>query len=398
MNTSARGRQARSLRRSFCKLFAILVALAVATTWLLFFQNHSLITELANQVPAKPTVAAAAPHQLLLKDTSGSDAYHSRSYAPGAEGTMHFITVQTNPSPPWCRMLHSALLTGNVSVVNLAWGAKYAHILRPRWILEFLESVRDSDVVLFADGGDTIFTGVDGNTVYQSFAAMTAPSEKTFDETKVASGDMLSPVLFNAEANCYHQQTFSGSWGVKKGKCLAAYKRYAPNVSSPYRYLNGGAWIARVWAAKKVFLRAQQIIAKNSKLWCDQSVLGGVLLSGVLRGILDLDRDNRYFLPTYHLRPQRDFCSSTSTWVQMKMCHSNFTPAVVHFNGKSEGHFTSDVIRRSGWYGRYRHMAAGGKNEVLANLTRRSTMTSWSRGKLVSEPLKKLCPSDSFPS
>lgn len=272
-----------------------------------------------------------------------------------SNGRIHFITVQTGPTPTWCRMLLSAHLSGNISVVNLAWGQKYAHIKRPEWILDFLKTLQDENVVVFSDGGDTIYTGLDPGHISQTFRQLTADDEAHHNVSAVVDGTALPPVLFNAEANCYHQQTFSGSWGVKKGKCLSAYKRYDPNVTSPYRYLNGGAWIARVWAAKKVFSAAADIIKLHSFLWCDQSVLGGILLSGKFRGILGLDKANHFFLPTYHLRANRDFCDDEKTSAtdaarpQLRMCHSHQTPAIVHFNGKSEGKFTAEVLRRTGW-------------------------------------------------
>lgn len=293
---------------------------------------------------------------------------------PAADAVIHFITVQTKSSAAWCRMLISAHLSGNISVVNLAWGAKYAHIKRPQWIRTFLDKLADEDVIVFADGGDTIYTGTPGSELGDMFRKLTASSKASHSPRDVKNGKQLHPVLFNAEANCYHQQTFGGSWGVKKGRCLSAYKRFDPNVTSPYRYLNGGGWIARVWAAKIVFDAALVIIRKDSGWWCDQSVLGKLLLSQSLApGILGLDTQNRFFLPTYHLRPSRDFCDDAvpeegEIKPQLKMCHSNNIPSIVHFNGKSEGAFTSDVIRRTSWHTKYRRYNSEEKRVIVGQI------------------------------
>jgi hypothetical protein len=252
-------------------------------------------------------------------------------------------------------MLLSAFLSEKIAVVNLAWGRRYAHIKRPRWILQFVDAARlgDSEIVVFADGSDTIFTGFGPGAIAKKFSS-SASTEEVFDPQEVARGNALPPLLFNAEANCYHQQTFAGSWGVKKGKCISAYKRHNPNVTSPYRYLNGGAWIGRVWALKKVFMEVKRRADADPSLWCDQSVLGAIYLSNAFGKMFGLDFHNDIFLPTYHLRIQRDFCDAPVPGAghepRMRMCHSGKTPSIIHFNGKSEGASTSEVIHRTAWW------------------------------------------------
>jgi hypothetical protein len=341
------------LRMSRRKLMLISVALITAfvVSGVLLFEKNAGST-LVPPVLSKPSTVSHLTREtenLLVNDVAPASA-------SGNTSRIHFITVQTGPSPTWCRMLLSAALTdSSITVVNLAWGARYAHIKRPQWILQYLSDLPPTDVVLFADGGDTIYTGIPAANIHKRFSDSTSASADAFSHEQVARGLQLSPVLFNAEANCYHQQTFQGSWGSKKGKCLSAYKRYDPNITSKYRFLNGGGWIARVWAARQVFQAAVDIIKKDSHWWCDQSVFGGLLLSGTLRGILGLDTSNKFFLPTYHLRPQRDFCSRTSTASDgglpesLRMCHSAEIPSVLHFNGKSEGKFTADVMIRTSW-------------------------------------------------
>lgn len=391
-------------RRSKTVLAVCIFAIACAFYAIFLQGHHNSFIELAaesRQDVRSPTSPPAGGRQI------GNEALHSsplpRMPDPSKSlSRIFFITVQTSPTPTWCRMLLSAALSGNISIINLAWGAKYAHIKRPQWILHFLNTLRPEDVVVFADGGDTLYTGVPPESIHQRFSSMTAESPQTHSIDDVLHGIQLSPVLFNAEANCYHQQTFDGSWGVKKGKCLSAYKRYDPNITSPYRYLNGGGWIARVWAAQKVFGAAVDIIKAGSHWWCDQSVIGGLLLSGKLRGTLGLDTRNKFFLPTYHLRPLRDFCTSTvppgglnSANPKLlpdllRMCHSGEVPSILHFNGKSEGRFTSDIIHRTGWFSRLQQQQSLNENDHPFHMAKKTPTFLGTLGKSVA--VGDVCP------
>lgn len=348
------------------------------------------------------TIAGADSHRRIGPEDATSQSSSSAASDAIVPPRIVFITVQSGATPTWCRMLASGTLSGNITVVNLAWGHKYAHIKRPRWIVDFIsqEQLSDDAIVFFGDGGDTLFSGMPPQHIAATFGRLshaadlpprspaTAGLHAQRARQVAAGGPMLPALLFNAEANCYHQQTFHGSWGVKKGKCLSAYKRHSPNVTSLYRYLNAGAWVGRVWAIKQVFAEVRRRIDKDPSLWCDQSVIGGVYLSGQFRGMLGLDHFNTIFLPTYHLRPERDLCPLGDLVAQpgghhdqggvtaaviagqagssphgpsmgaavalplpnLRMCHSGNIPAFIHFNGKSEGAFTAQVIQRTGWF------------------------------------------------
>jgi hypothetical protein len=371
-NSSIPSKMKRRRPRTVLVLLGIVLVIVVLACIVFSYQSDSFsdVSGIQDRAPLRSDVSSVLQtdnhhgkfsYSAISQHTPNTFASVTSGGSSSASPGIYFITVQTGATHTWCRMLLSAALSGNISVINLAWGAKYAHIKRPQWILEFLNTLKPDDIVMFADGGDTIYTGVPPANILRRFSEMTPATKDIF--LTMEGSTHISPVLFNAEANCYHQQTFSGSWGAKKGKCLSAYKRYNPNITSPYRYLNGGGWIARVWAAQIVFRAAVDIIKKDSHWWCDQSVLGGLLLSGKLTGILGLDYRNTFFLPTYHLRPQRDFCASQSSAtsprsdderpLSLRMCHSGEVPSVLHFNGKSEGKFTSDVMRRTWWYSRY---------------------------------------------
>lgn len=419
--------------------FGFVVAVAVCSLWVFSPVAHEI--ERLGVATAAPLQTAQEPPPVAMTATppasdalTGAGSRGEQLAAPAVHdsGSIHFITVQTGASPTWCRMLLSAQLSG-VTVHNLAWGHKYAHSKRPRWILDWIaerrqkHGLRSGDVLMFGDGGDTLFSGVPLHEVQARFVAVTESSEEEWNATATAEGRQFStanaqalgscvaparggspsaplpakcrhaPVIFNAEANCYHQQAFKGSWGPKKGRCLAAYKRRDPKVTSRYRYLNAGAWIGRVWAVEKVFSVAKRIIDSDSSIWCDQSVMGAMYLTDATGGAMGLDTMNRYFLPTYHLRVNSDFCGEAESVAErlprMRMCHSGNTPALVHFNGKSEGTFTADVIRRARWH------SDGAREQAALLATARDGVTELHGSHGTSRQLiGEVCPRLSFPS
>eukprot|EP00758_Cryptobia_borreli_P002955 Tbor_TRINITY_DN3416_c0_g1::TRINITY_DN3416_c0_g1_i1::g.3735::m.3735 len=347
---------------------------------------------------------------------------------------IHFLTVQTSSNGGWCRMLFTFFLTQKIDYIrrrardtgvthgsnsqyhqfhNVGWGESYGHQKRPGWVLKWIEErqkkgfgnsnggvLKDDDVLVFNDGEDTIYSGEGGGLedgLLNSFISHTAPSKEALlrERGNGNSSYTLPAMLFNAEGNCYHQQTFSGVWAVRKGKCLSEYYRYHNKINqqlgkeapfsslanlqnhsllSKYRYLNAGVWIARVWAAKEVLSLAKEKIRKNRKLWCDQSILGGILLyDGVHPLILGLDTQNRYFLPMYHVNLTTDFCHASGEGdggTGLRMCHSGYTPLIIHFNGKNV-RFIYDIIYRTSWWKYY-----GVNRRNLKNDTKKETPMS----------------------
>jgi hypothetical protein len=286
----------------------------------------------------------------------------------GFTAGLRFITVQTGASPGWCRMLRTAALSG-VTINNIGWGRRYSHTARVAWIRDWLADqaaaagkrpapnadgddgggeappLRDWDVVMFSDGADTAYTGVRPATILRTFER----------QNRRANG--TAPLMFNAEANCFHLELFTGSWGVNKGRCIAAYKRYNPALATKWRYLNGGAWIGYAWAARRFFADVAAVIkGRPASMKCDQSVMGGQLLSRRYAGLLALDYGNAVFLPTYHLKPAADFCPAAADAAaaeaegprRLRMCHSGAVPALLHFNGKAS-HDQADVLGRCSW-------------------------------------------------
>jgi hypothetical protein len=188
-------------------------------------------------------------------------------------------------------------------------------------------------IIMFNDGGDSAFTGVTPSEVAARFAGMVSA-------WRGAAGTTESPVFFNAEANCYHQQLFSGAWGVKKGRCIGAYLRHNPGLRTKWRYLNAGGWIGTLKSAVALFTEVAHRLDRNHDLWCDQSVIGGIMLGGgPASALIALDYGSAVFLPTYHLSVENDLCPNAtgSGDPALRMCHSGNSPAALHFNGRNSG-------------------------------------------------------------
>ena len=417
------------------------------------------ITQPARGVPRRPATGDGSLRSNIPR-VEGVDGHHMPP-------RLFVITVQTSASPGWCKMLLSHFLTSSTTtnttmtttslsssssmVFNIGWGEAYGHAKRPAWILQWASDpslgLRDDDVVMFMDGSDTMFTGVPMEEILAKFVARTLPSEPPTTTSKTTNtievGGNASPalpaLLFNAEANCYHQQTFSGPWGVKKGRCILAYdelhRQWAAHdeaISTPtavpinntntrssiqiskFRYLNAGAWIGRVWAVRKVFTEAnRQIMAGRGKFWCDQSIIGGILLSRKYnhRTTMGIDTKNAFFLPTYHVIYKADICphptlnetppSSTSSggeWrKRVRMCHSGETPALMHFNGKSGGPLHGLLLGNTSWWRQEGEVRSAQVRQVLqaSTTTRLVSLTGGVTTKVV--PLSTHCPSPQYP-
>ncbi|KAH9597227.1 hypothetical protein LSM04_006194 [Trypanosoma melophagium] len=333
--------------------------------------------------------------ELVENDVSQVDSSHL--LLPTSR--VRFIVVQTRFSHGWCRMLASAILS-NVSVEILGYGRKYKHVDRLFWVMEYIEKekLRDSDVVVVYDGSDTLISGA--STVQRAvdrFIATTAPTPDAFDAAAVRRGVATAPVLFSAEANCYHPQlTNNVKWGVSKGRCISAYWRaygywaegccdFAQNKKIRLHYLNAGGYVARVWALKQAF-GAYRDLLQQKRWWCDQSVWGLVYLWSITqdprmtpdvripRGLINLDFHNTFFFSLHSMRFEKDILFWSSTAIADVAAGGrlpfplffgivdspNATPAILHFNGlgRNVRFYVERMQNHTSWYVETKRSAA----------------------------------------
>ncbi|PWU88522.1 putative expression site-associated gene (ESAG-like) protein [Trypanosoma cruzi] len=306
-----------STMRSYASLAALLRALskhycqallwtAVVLFMLLNFVSLTIDTNVW-QVPSIPVYCSAfAP-------------------SPTREPRVALIVVHTGYSPGWCRMQVSSILS-RVSVTTIGMGANYTHTSRPSLLLDCItdEGLRDEDVVVVFDGGDTMFTGPLGiKQAVEDFVATTAPTADAFNDTAVHRGEATAPLLFESDPVCYApQMELMVPWGSPEifAKCIWYYERVweaakssadqrmVRFLASGYRYLAGGGMVGRVWAFREAYKAYSSLLATSDKWWCDQSIWSLLHVWSVTRdtnvtadfriryGLLSLDYNNSFFL------------------------------------------------------------------------------------------------------
>ncbi|KAF5216173.1 hypothetical protein ECC02_011083 [Trypanosoma cruzi] len=176
----------RALGKHYCQ---VLLRTAVVLLMLLNFVSLTMDTNVW-QVPSIPVYCSvSAP-------------------SPTREPRVALIVVQTGYSPGWCRMQVSSILSRE-SVTTIGMGANYTHTSRPSLLLDCIadEGLRDEDVVVVFDGGDTMFTGPLGiKQAVEDFVATTAPTVDAFNATAVHRGEAAAPLLFESDPVCYAPQ------------------------------------------------------------------------------------------------------------------------------------------------------------------------------------------------
>ncbi|RHW69926.1 expression site-associated (ESAG) protein [Trypanosoma brucei equiperdum] len=243
-------------------------------------------------------------------------------HSPG----VYYVVVQTKPSPGWCRMLLSSVLT-NVRVATVGAGAVYVHAWRWAWIRKYMlwKRMQDNDVMVIFDGGDTFFSeAARREEAIEYFMSTTPSTRELFSEEDTLHGKVAPPLLFAAEKNCHAPQTYimtgvdtrkvkprdmcmnlyEGALAVSTKEGTQALLRETPSGES---HLNGGGMIARVWALKEALEVFFALKRRSFKWWCDQSMWTMVFIWSVTRpkhanrklllrrGIMSLDYETRYF-------------------------------------------------------------------------------------------------------
>ncbi|RNE96122.1 expression site-associated gene (ESAG-like) protein [Trypanosoma conorhini] len=249
--------------------------------------------------------------------------------SPTAAPRVVFVVAQTGYSPGWCRMMLSAIVS-RVSVVSIGFGGNYSHTVRISWLLNYMEEagLRDEDVVVMFDGGDTFFTRpLWAKEAVKDFLAKTAPSADAFNATAVHRGEASAPMLFSTEPKCWAPQVdlvvpsgpeeqyercrwfYERLWKVANS---SADQRLVQSPPSGFRYLTAGLMVGRVWAIREAFKAYASLLAKSDKWWCDQTIWALLFVWSVTQdpvvdpalrtryGLLSLDYNNSFLLiPRY---------------------------------------------------------------------------------------------------
>jgi hypothetical protein len=218
----------------------------------------------------------------------------------GLEVRAHFVTLSTRIDDFLQATTTAATMAGvPLEVVGVGW-TWFAFTRRMELICSFLDqdgNVTDEDIIVVMDA-DALLSGEDVYDTLAAFAASTATSVEehaTYSLRDIRLGRRQPPVLYSAEYNCMHAQAYASrhlcragydtidemmqTWSQQSGVPLPSEHR----GTNPFRYLNAGVVVARVWALRRVWAAAKAFMSSHvfyagDEWWCDQSVLGSLYL------------------------------------------------------------------------------------------------------------------------
>ncbi|CCW67839.1 unnamed protein product [Phytomonas sp. Hart1] len=163
--------------------------------------------------------------------------------------------------------------------------------------LDFAESaiknaqLNPDDVAIIMDS-DTVFTGVDIHLFIDRFIAQSAATPEELDALAVRQDRAMAPIVALAEDCCWAPNSYFDHEDCRvsyevvyekvRGHAAAhpEHKLVLPFDQSPYRHLNSGVIIARVWAYREYLEKAKKLTEthippySSQRGWyCDQSII-----------------------------------------------------------------------------------------------------------------------------
>lgn len=213
---------------------------------------------------------------------------------------LHVVTIVTDPKEPGLMELvrgaaaHGVFVT--VIVSPLSFGALSGWGSRLRLFRAFLNRLPMQDVVMFIDGYD-VLVDAGADAILKEFDAIIGGRPK---------------ILFAAEAVCFPDKHLADSY---------------PKVTSPYKYLNGGGYMATVGVLRDALDRHMKLDDPKFHAIDDQREWTRVFLS---TDAIVLDNDARVFLC---LKDAEDHVRQTDRgWFNVA---TQSYPLVFHGNGKT---------------------------------------------------------------
>ena len=285
---------------------------------------------------------------------------------------LHIVTYATHGGRDdrFCRAVESALMN-DVQLVILGWGEKWVGLSQKlSAALLFSQSIPKTDVMMFVDAFDVMFTKTASN------------HEDLLNKFKALN----SSILFSAECGCWPHVI------EDPAICLKQYPN--PPSPSPYRYLNSGAWIGYADEASKLLSDVQIKAGNNWDTANDQKLVADMFL--LRQHDIQLDYMNVLF-QSMHMTydPPLAYCdpmasivldeypttattttataaaTTTTTTANInsgsnskdqvvKVWRNKLTdgqPAVFHFNGGGKTHHPT--MEAQGWYKSILHSTPG---------------------------------------
>lgn len=178
---------------------------------------------------------------------------------------MKFITIATHSSPAFEIFQRSAEYH-EIEVDILGWGREYtSHSCKSLWIIEYLETLPDDEIVLYTDGYDAFFL---------------APEPEILEKFR----NFGHPFVISAEQNLNVVSNLFSK--------LAIYRKL-PKGKKPYQFLNAGQWIGEAKVIKEVLAATLDPKKFDQRKLDDQSTLNEFL--SLNPDSLKLDDENVIF-------------------------------------------------------------------------------------------------------
>lgn len=225
------------------------------------------------------------------------------------ERRLHVLTIVTDTSNPNLQKLVRSgafhKLRVEVLISKQAFGPLHGWGPRLRLLRKYLETLPPSDVLMFVDGYDVLIDGGEAD-ILRRFDATTHGAPK---------------ILFSAESACWPDEQ--------------AAARYPP-TDSPYKYLNGGTYIASVAALRAALDTHFDMDSKHFETCDDQREWTRAFLSS---DDIVLDTSNQVFNCTFGRT--EDLAATPRGWFNKA---TKTYPLVFHGNGTSKA-FLFDAVQ-----------------------------------------------------
>ena len=229
----------------------------------------------------------------------------------GSSNRLHTVTYASHSGRDdrFCRAVESAI-RHDYRLVILGWRVPWTGLSQKlQAAYEYAASLPPSDLLLFTDAFDVLFTSGPAEIVRQFLLHN-------------------SSLLFSAECGCWPH--------IMESKGRACFYDY-PAAPTPYRYLNSGSWIGTALAAAAMLSEVIRLAGNDFRNANDQKLVADMFISR--RFDMSLDYHNSIFQSMHMTRdPPLPLCDPSEdvqlmpdgSWLNRR---TGGRPALLHFNG-----------------------------------------------------------------
>ena len=322
------------------KLRAIISFLVISANLYLYFQvkavlKRTSIDDASSQMNRRDVSAFFTPD--VTSDQFGiSNGTYKKVAPPGIKNIqaangienvrLHSVTYASHSGKDdrFCRAIESSIRNG-YDLIILGWGSTWHGLSQKLEAAHaYAAGLPPNDVMLFSDAYDVLYVDSPAGIVAQLDA-------------------MNATILFSAECGCWPH--------ILEDNGRVCFENY-PSSSSPYRYLNSGAWVGRAFNVKNMLFEIIEKAGNNFMNANDQKLVANMFLNG--RHNITLDYQTKVF-QSMHMTltpplpvcdPKGDVIFDDKGKLTNKRTHGR--PSIVHFNGGGKKYHLK--IESEMWY------------------------------------------------